>query len=125
MNIVFEDGCNNAVLTIAELRLIHQAFNEVCHGLCLRDLSRIGKVDNVENEMQHLVTIYDNAMLSKDEEVRIKLDIERAKMYRNVIAIVCEEIEDWEFQTRIGETRFLANEMQKVFENVLSNADRR
>ena len=120
MDIIRKDQNFEAQFTLDEIRFIHQALNEVCHGLHVANLeTRVGDINTAKREMKDLGDIYENA---KDQQVnvpvRIFLDTRQAQLYRNVLQIVCEEIEEWEFQTRTGETRNRAKEIQAELEQL-------
>jgi hypothetical protein len=113
-------------LTLDELRFIHQAFNEVCHGLRVENFnSRIGDIDNVKDEMQRIANVYEKAGDEAVGMVQLDLRIDSIKLYQSVIKVICDEIEAWEFQSRTGETLKRAMEIQadihKILDEVPSN----
>lgn len=74
---------------------------------------KIGKMHVVKSEMDKLREIYEKANgQSENLPVSILLNLAQIVRFRNVLREVLNGIEDWEFQTRTGETRKRAEEIQ-------------
>ncbi len=126
MNITRKNHDFEAEFSLNEVRFIHQAFNEVCHGLRVTDFdTKIGDINEAKREMKKFGSFYEDA---KEEQVnvpvRIHLDSGQLWLYRNVLKTVCEEIEEWEFQTRTGETRKRAMEIHNQLREILDEMQR-
>ena len=72
--------------------------NEVCHGI---------KINNFENaigtEKQNVVNFMDNiAKEEKKNEILLTLNDSELNFLKNSFEEVFKQIEEWEFQTRIG-----------------------
>jgi hypothetical protein len=125
MNISSKDKNQfDLILTLDELRFIHQAFNEVCHGFRIENFDgKIGKMDIAKSEMDKLGQIYERANgQSENLPVSILLNLDQIALFRNILHEVLKEIEDWEFHTRTGETRKRAEELQAQLQKLLDGS---
>jgi hypothetical protein len=124
MNISRKQSKFEIECSLDEIVFIHQMFNEVCNGFRVTDFeTKIGNIDRVKSEMQRLRSIYlEIHHQPANEPIRIKLDSSQLLLFRNVIDEVCKEIEDWEFQTRTGDTRKRAGEIQAQLQKMLDES---
>jgi len=90
-----------------EVRVIHQAFNEVCHGYEVNDFRQVIGVEKEAaiSEMQKLRSAYLNLKEGDENKSHIELSVttDQLRVFINTLNEVDREMDHkWEFHSRMG-----------------------
>ena len=102
------NGSHSLELSMSELKIIHQALNEVCNGFKIDDFEKtIGfSRESVVSEMDRLKKIYAEAVRENDREsVDVRVAPNQLQIYRSALQEACREIDEWEFDSRFDSVK--------------------
>lgn len=88
----------------SELWPVVNILNEVCHGIKINIQSKIGSSYEEVYKLLKKITPYEVNEYEADEKKEISFKDEEIRILKRCLLEVAEEIEEWEFQTRIGVT---------------------
>ena len=105
-----------------EVRILHQVLNEVCNGLRIENFEKtIGDMDAAKIEMSNLRALYADSNARKDSRrISIHMTPSLIEICRNALARVQMEIDDWDFETRLGASKQQVQSMLDVFHKALA-----
>lgn len=96
-------------ISIKEIRLIHQAINEVCYGLKVVDFNAtIGSRAFAIKTLERLGRVYEENTKVRNSRINLILTPDDVQLFCNALAEVLKQIDDWEFDTRMGAERAMA-----------------
>jgi len=107
-----------------EMGMINNALNEVCNGIYLREFdSRMGApVDAVRAVLRPvhdlLLTIRKNGL--PKSEIVITFALNELAVMRNALAVILQEIDEVEFETRLGATQKEIDALGTQIDNLLA-----
>jgi hypothetical protein len=110
MNAGPENGGIELRLSVEELRVIHQALNEVCNGFDVPDFEQHFRAppEVVEREFSVLKSAYKKAGGREAAQVTLTVTEDQVHFYRQALTETLKEIEDPGFATRMGAPRSFA-----------------
>lgn len=92
------------LLSRDQLATMHEALNEVCHGIDVVDFeTKMGaKLTEVQQKMQQTSKIYYRMKKQGLTEGIVNFSDRELRMIIGALREVCQEIEDWEIPLRVG-----------------------
>jgi hypothetical protein len=106
------------LLSRHELATMHQALNEVCHGLRVVDFE--AKMGSEKSEtwpiLKNIGRIYKEMKKLGDQDVEMSLSRRQLRAIIGAFEEVCREIDDIEFSTRMGAER---GEVDQILEEIV------
>ena len=103
-----------------EIRIVYQALNEACHGLAVPDFSnRIRHSATAESEIKELSALYMSEHHSS-AAIRRTLKAGHLELYQDALKEVCDQIEEWEFDTRMGVSKREAQGLIEILQRALA-----
>jgi hypothetical protein len=104
-------------LSLDELGTIGNALGEVCHGLRVADFaSKMGaERSEVIRLLDEIVPVYRKADRSRSSHVVVSFSSCEVRSIIGALKTVCREIDEFEFQTRMGDER---SEVEQILDEI-------